>query len=438
MPDSPEASFLCGRETIRLTLPPASQVFAPAYPPALASAAAQVMAAVGAPVDGPRLVDALRGRRNGRVVVVVSDITRPIPYATFLPELLAALESGGVGADEILILIATGMHRPSTSEERLAMFGAAVVQRYRIEDHRAEDAAGLADVPGASASGRRVRLNRHYVEAGFRLVTGLVEPHFMAGFSGGRKAICPGLASLDTVGTFHGADFLGNPGAANTRLAGNPLHAEALSVARLCPPDFTLNLVLDQQRRIARAYAGGLEAAHAAACEFVSACARRPVTCPADVVVTSSGGHPLDTTFYQCVKGLVSCLPAVRPGGIIIAFGGCREGVGSPEYAATMREFSGRWEEFLAHIRQPGVFTKDQWQFQMHARALRKVGVERLHFVTDGLSAEVLAGLSVHGHSAATGTTQSVVQQLLDGMSSGGARVAAFPEGPYCLPTGPD
>jgi nickel-dependent lactate racemase len=432
--DSAEVAFRCGDRQLRLALPPGTEVFAPDYPAVQGSAAGQIAAAMHTPLGSRPLVGILRRRRPGRVVVVVSDATRPIPYADFLPELLAGVEANGVATAEILVLIATGMHRPSTAAERLAMFGAKVVQRYCIEDHHAEDAAGLAQVPGASASGRPVWLNRHYVEAGFRLVTGLVEPHFMAGFSGGRKAICPGLASLETVGAFHGAVLLGDERATNARLAGNPLHAEALSVARLCPPDFSVNVVLDQHRRVARVFAGASEPTHEAACEFVQRCACRPVTQAADVVVTSSGGYPLDATFYQCVKGFVSCLPAVRAGGVILAFGGCREGIGSPEYATTMRRYAGRWQEFLRDIVQPGVFTKDQWQFQMHARALARVGQANLHFVTEGLSCGVLAGLSVNGHAAAEGQTEAVLQHLLERAAGTGARVAAFPEGPYCVP----
>ncbi len=430
-----ELSFRYGRGTVRLRLPDGAEVFSSAYPEASGADAETVLHAVAHPVGAPALRDALSRRRPGEVVVVVSDITRPIPYSTFLPSLLETIEQAGVPRKEILILVATGMHRPSTPEERVEMFGPAVAGSYRIEDHRADDESGLKELPTPGFSGARIRLNRKYLQAGFRLVTGLVEPHFMAGFSGGRKAICPGLASLDTVRNFHGAAFLADPRARNANLEENPLHLEAISVARLAPPDFTLNVVLDSARRISRAFAGALEPAHKAACAFVQECACRPVSSPADMVLTSSGGHPLDATFYQCVKGFVSCLPAVKPGGVVIAFGACSEGVGGPEYAALLNEFSGRWRDFTAHIMTPGVFIRDQWEFQMHTRALEKVGVAGLRFITDGLSGEFLERLSVNGHPAGKKGVAATVQEVLDGLLSKGATsLAVFPEGPYCVP----
>ena len=429
-----KTSFLHHTNEVTLDLSPHTQVYAPAYPAPRDRAAALVAEAIRAPIGCHSLSDCLAARRRGEVVIVVSDATRPIPYAAFLPELLEEVEAAGVARSDILLLIATGMHRPSTPAERRTMFGEHVVAHYRIEDHRAEDEADLVTVPGRSASGAAIRLNRRFVEAGFRLITGLVEPHFMAGFSGGRKTICPGLASLDSVRNFHGAAFMADSRSCNGNLADNPLHAESRSVARLCPPDFTLNVVLDRSRRIVRAFAGELENAHAAACDFVRGCACPSVLQPADVVVTSSGGHPLDATFYQCVKGFVSCLPAVRPGGTIIAFGGCSEGVGGPEYHSLMRRWAGRWQDFLEDIRLPGVFTKDQWQFQMHTRTLKKIGVENLHFVSDKLPAATLGELSVTGHPAAPGQVGELVGELVRRSLGPGRTLAVFPEGPYCAP----
>jgi len=217
-------------------------------------------------------------------------------------------------------------------------------------------------------------------------------------------------------------------------LTGNPLHEESLSVARAAGVDFTLNVVLDKNRRLVRAYAGALEPAHDAACEFVRACAVRPIRRPADVVLTSSGGHPLDATFYQCVKGFVSCLPAVRERGTIIAFGGCAEGLGSREYAEMLRKYAGRFDDFLDDIKRSGVFTKDQWELQMHARALARVGRQGLHFISDGLPAETMETLTLTGHTAVPGKLGPAVQSILDSVIAPGMSLAVFPEGPYCVP----
>ncbi len=429
-----QSSFLCGRQSITISVPDGSAVYESHYPEPAAGADALVAEALAGPMGSPTLANALQARCPGDVVIVVSDVTRPIPYAQFLPQMLAEIEGAGVPRDEILILIATGMHRPSTPEERVEMFGADVAAGYRFEDHNAERDADLAELPGTSWSGARVRLCRQFVEAGFRITTGLVEPHFMAGFSGGRKAVCPGLAALETVRNFHGESFLADPLARNANLAGNPLHEEALSVARMVGVDFTLGVVLDNARRVVRAFAGELEAAHEAACAFVRACACPTVEAPADVVITSSGGYPLDATFYQCAKGYVSCLPAVRDGGEIITFGGCTEGIGSPEYTKLMQDYSGRWQDFIADIKRPEVFTKDQWQFQMQARALTRVGQHGLHFITDGLPQEELSQLSVTPHAVAAGAVQAELQRLTDTAVATGKTIAVFPEGPYCAP----
>jgi nickel-dependent lactate racemase len=425
------AGFGYGRDGLTLDVPDGAEVFESRFPEPSGPADDLVLHAVRHPVESPPLGEALAKRRSGDVVVVVSDATRPVPYAEFLPGLLGEIEAAGVLQEEILILVATGTHRASTPEERVEMFGRSVAENYLIVDHSADDDAGLVELPGRSASGARVRLNRHFMAAGFRLVTGLVEPHFMAGFSGGRKAVCPGLADLATVRQFHGPEFLADPRATNGRLEGNPLHEEARSVARLAGVDFSLNVVIDRSRRVVGAFAGALEAAHEAACRLAADCTCRKAERPADVVVTSCGGHPLDATFYQCVKGMVSCLPAVRSGGAVIAFGACSEGIGSPEYGALMRRYAGRWRAFLEDIGKPGVFTRDQWEFQMQCRALEKVEQGGLHFVTGGLSSEELAVLSVTPHRVEDGDVAAAVQGLVDAHAAGGT-VAVFPEGPYC------
>jgi len=426
--------MLYDRDGVDLRVPDGAEIFSAVYPEPDGSADDQVIRAVDRPIGSPSLKDALSRRRPGAVVVVVSDITRPIPYSTFLPRLLEHVEKAGIPRGDIIILVATGMHRPSTPEERQEMFGPSVAGTYRIEDHKADDEPGLKELPAPSVSGARVKLNRTYIDAGFRLVTGLVEPHFMAGFSGGRKAICPGLASLETVQNFHGAAFLADPRSRNANLMGNPLHEEALSVARLAPPDFTLNVVLDSSRRISRAFAGGLEQGHEAAVEYVRKCACRSLKIEADIVVTSSGGYPLDATFYQCVKGFVSCLPAVKQGGAILAFGGCSEGVGGPDYTNLLEKFSGRWREFGPHIMKPGVFTRDQWEFQMHTRALERVGESGLHFVTDGIPADRMNKMSITGRSARPNAIVETIQEVVDGLLTKKTTLAVFPEGPYCVP----
>lgn len=424
----------CGRDTVTLRVPDSAIVYCSHFPEPEGAPGDIVAGALGAPLGGDDLAGRLGRRREGDVVVVVSDITRPVGYDRFLARMLGLIERAGVRRDEIVILVATGMHRASTPQERLDMFGRDVVREYRIVDHNAEDEDGLAMLSGTSWSGNAVRLNRTFVEAGSRILTGLVEPHFMAGFSGGRKAVCPGLASLDTLRRFHGYEFLSNPNARNANLDGNPCHEEAVSVAKLAGVDLTLNVVLDDRRRMVRAFAGGLEEAHAAACAFVRECSCPDVRTEADIVVTSSGGHPLDATFYQCVKGLVSCLPTIKRGGAILALGGCEEGVGGREFAAALGHYGARTDAFLEHIRTSGAFVKDQWQLQMHCRVLERVARDDMHFLTTGFDAASVKRLPLNGVHVTAAEIAGAAQEILDGFVAEGATVAVIPGGPYCAP----
>ena len=248
--------FKYGQEDICLKVPDTSTVYTSDYHYEHRCANELLLESIINPAGSMPLAELLKKRRRGNVVIVVSDITRPIPYRSFLPALLEFIINEGVRKEEIIIVVATGMHRASTLEEKKYMFGQLVVDQFTIIDHNAEDDDMLLAVEGKSWSGTNIKLNRHYVEAGFRILTGLVEPHFMAGFSGGRKAICPGLASLQTIQMFHGYGFLSHPDASNAVLENNPCHLENTSVARLCPADFSVNIVLDQKKNLNKIISG--------------------------------------------------------------------------------------------------------------------------------------------------------------------------------------
>ena len=424
-----------GNEQISLKLPDDSIVYQSNYQAAKISPSEMLLGSIVNPVAGKPLTELLNNRKPGNVVIVVSDITRPIPYSQFLPQLIATIETSGVSKEEITILVATGMHRASTPEEHLKMFGALIVKNYRIIDHNCENRDELQELEGVSWSGSKVSLNSHYVQAGFRIVTGLVEPHFMAGFSGGRKAICPGLVSLDAIRKFHGYEFLSHPNASGAILKENPCHLENTSIARLSPPDFAVNVVLDNHKQVNTILSGELFASHQKTVEYV-----RKNCCPvvekeADLVITSSGGYPLDATFYQCVKGFVGCLPAVKNGGEIIAFGSCIEGIGSPEYRGLLKNYSEKHPQFIEDIKNSPIFIKDQWQLQMHIRALEKIGKQNLHFYTSNISQAELSMLSVLPHSIAADKIEASIQIQIDQAVKEKKRIAVFPEGPYCSPT---
>ena len=429
-----DVSFKYGQEDICLQVPDSSVVYTSDYQHEHRPADELLLESVINPVGCLPLAGQLKKRRRGGVAIVVSDITRPIPYSSFLPALLDYIVNEGVEKEEITIVVATGMHRASTVEEKLYMFGQSVVDNFAIIDHNAEDDDMLLDVEGRSWSGANIKLNRYYVEAGFRILTGLVEPHFMAGFSGGRKAICPGLASLETIQKFHGYDFLSHPDASNAVLQNNPCHLENTSIARLCPADFSINIVLDQKKNLNKIISGDQFLSHEATIDYLKERCCKVVDSPADLAITSCGGYPLDDTFYQCVKGFVNCLPALKEKGEIIAFGGCSEGIGSAEYEMLMKKYSGKTDDFLSDIKNGLFFIKDQWQLQMHIRVLKKTGEENLHFYTTNIPLEELRLLSVNAHSVAKDSIRESIQKQIDDAVLAGKKIAVFPEGPYCTP----
>jgi nickel-dependent lactate racemase len=419
---------------IEISVPDDSAVYHTSFRDPGTDARNLVRNAVRNPVKCDPLREVLKKSGAQTVVIVVSDITRPIPYSDFLDAVLEEVEDSGIRRENITILIATGMHRPSTASEREQMFGPEICKSYKIIDHRSDKPDELVKIKGMSKAGRPIELNRFFVKADFRIITGLVEPHFMAGFSGGRKAVCPGLCSLDTVKIFHSFGFLDNPCSINGNLEGNPLHYESLSIARQADVGFAINLVVDRRHRLTDAVAGDLEESHNETCKLVKEYACPPVMQKKDVVITSSGGYPLDATFYQCVKGMVSCLPAVNRGGVVVSVGSCTEGIGSSEYESMMHEYSGRWRDFLDHIKGTDNIVKDQWQFQMQTKTLQHVGENNLIFVTDGLKASDLAKLSVKGIDASVGSVQEKTQEILDGFIKEGRSLALIPDGPYCAP----
>jgi nickel-dependent lactate racemase len=299
-----------------------------------------------------------------------------------------------------------------------------------VVDHRADDAATMTKV----SDDPPVSVNGLFANADFRIVTGLIEPHFMAGFSGGRKGVCPALVDLNTIQRFHGYPTLSHPNAENGVLADNPCHDEALRVARLVGVDFLLNVAITDDRDLAGVYAGDMEQAHAAGCEQVERWTRATIDEPFDLVITNGGGYPLDATYYQTVKGMVAALPALTEGSTLLIASECREGIGSPEYTDTMMRWCHDWRGFLEHIAATDRVTKDQWQYQMQTRVLARVGVDRLRLVSDGLAPEAQAKLAVNpvqGDAPAADRVQAFVDRFVK--ERPGARLAIVPEGPYTM-----
>ena len=264
--------------------------------------------AIGEPVAGPPLREI--ARRGQRVAISVCDITRPQPRPLMLRAIMEALD-GIIRPEDVVVLIATGTHRGSTEAERRAMLGDDVLARWRVEDHDARDDSGQVDM--GMVGDVPVFLDREWVAADLRITTGFVEPHFFAGFSGGPKMVAPGLAGLATTLELHNARRIGDPRATWGVIEGNPVHDAVRAIAAATGVDFALDVLLDDEQRITRAFGGQILAMHAAACEQARHEAMQPVDRPFDIVVTTNSGYPLDQNLYQAVKGMSAAAEVVRP-----------------------------------------------------------------------------------------------------------------------------
>ncbi len=305
------------------------------------------------------------------------------------------------------------------------MLGPEIMADYRVEDHYGTRLDEHTLV-GTTSRGIPGWIDTRYVQADLKITTGLIEPHLMAGYSGGRKLICPGVAALETVKRWHGPELLEHPNADCGILDGNPVHEENTAIARMAGCDFIVNVTLDSRRQVTSVVAGDMEQAFLAGVRFMDGICRAAVPRAVDIVVTSSAGYPLDTTFYQAVKGLTGCLPIVKQGGTIILAAGLTEGLGSPEFVSALRDHASL-DVFMERILGKDYFVMDQWQVEELAKVRRKA---RVKIVSDGVPADVLASCFVE-------PAASVESALADSLADYGAsaQVAVIPKGPYVLPT---
>jgi lactate racemase len=393
--------------------------------PVLADPADAVRGALARPVGAPPLAELARGRRSA--CILICDITRPVPNGLFLAPLIRTLLDAGVPGAGITVLVATGLHRPNEGDELGELVGDPwVLDAVTVANHDAtvdRDHVLLGRTP---ARGTVVRLDRRLVEADLKIATGLVEPHFMAGWSGGRKVIAPGVAHAETITTFHNSAFMAHPRAANCVLEGNPLHEEQLAIVDMLGGALALNTVIDDQRRLAFVNFGEVVASHLRAVDFAREYAQVSVPRRFRTVVTSAAGYPLDKTYYQTVKGMVGPLDILEPGGELIVASACSEGLGSKHYVEAQRRLVDLGPDgFAASIAGKAHADIDEWQTQMQLKPMR---VGRVRLYTDGLDA-VGTGLTgverVHDLSAAV--AESMARQR-------DPHVAFVPEGPYVVP----
>ena len=419
-------SILFGRSSLPLELPVGVQARVIEKPPmpVLPDPAEAINAAFDAPAGCERLADLAKAARTA--CILICDITRPVPNGLILPPLIRTLMEAGMEASNIVVLVATGLHRPNLGEELGQLVGSSwVMETVRVENHFAQDDAAHVQI-GVTSRGTQVKLDRRFVEADLKIATGLVEPHFMAGYSGGRKVIAPGIAHADTIGTFHNARFMEDPAARNCNFHGNPLHNDQLEIVEMLGAVYGVNTCLDAERRLAFVNFGEIVASHQAAVAFMRGSAEVALERRYRCAITSSAGYPLDSNYYQTIKGIIGALGCLEKGGSLLIASACSEGLGSAEFSEAQALLIEKGiEGFLREARSRNIARMDEWLTVKLIEALRDY---RVHLYTMGLDEQQrrLTGVTCH-HD----WSEAVGAVLMEAQTS---EVAVIPEGPYVIP----
>ncbi len=395
-------------------------VLAPKFLDGLPDEAAAFTAAVRAPIGGRPLRDLIAAHE--RVAVVIPDGTRPLPNDRLLPWLFAELAH--VPKENFTIIVGTGSHRANTPAELDAMLSPAVAWAYRVVNHSSTDAATLASA-GRSALGYDVRMAKDYVAADRRIIMGFIEPHFMAGFSGGYKAVFPGIAALDAIMHYHAASVIGDPRSTWGELENNPTQDHVRAGGSVLPVDFCVNLTLNTHRQITRFFCGETMAAHRAGCAFVKQTAMAACPSAFPIVVTTNSGFPLDQSLYQTVKGMAAASRIVTPGGLIVTAARCNDGFPAHGNFRQLIEASHSAQELLDRIMSPGFAVLDQWQAQHLAMILVKARV--------ALRSELPDADVRRAHLQPISDVRAAIDAELARIGRD-APIAVLPEGPLTIP----
>lgn len=416
-----KARLAYGKRGLWVDLPDRNvTVVEPRYIPGLPDEAGAIRVALRAPIGTPPLREMVRA--SDTVAIVFSDLTRPQPRDRMLPVLLDEIDH--VPRSNIVLINALGTHRPNTRDELVAMLGQDIVEGYRIVQHDAwaRDLVYL----GRTSYGHEVSVNADYMRADVRILTGFIEPHFFAGFSGGPKAILPGIADAGAVLGNHDARMIGDPRATWGVTAGNPVWEEMREAALMAAPTFLLNVTLNRDKQITGVFAGDMLQAHTLGAKFAAEAALVPVPRPFDIVITSNSGYPLDLNLYQAVKGMSAAAQVVKPGGAIIIAAECWDGIpdhGEFKRLLQMASTPAELLRILASFAQP---VQDQWEAQIQAQVQMKADV---YVKSDYLDADTLRSVMLHPCES----IEATVARLLERYGPEAA-ICVLPEGPMTIP----
>jgi lactate racemase len=415
-----KTNLLYGNEGLDLNLPDHAFLVEPKNLPGLENDKKAVLDALRNPIGAAPLKKLVKS--TDTVAIVISDITRPTPNHKLVPWLIEELDH--VPHENFVIINGTGTHRDQTRDEFVGMLGEWVVDNIRIINNHCHDKETLVNL-GESKFGCDVYLNKEYVEADFRIVTGFIEPHFFAGFSGGPKGIMPGIAGIETIMTFHNARMIGDPRSTWGNMEDNPVQEMTREINRLCKPDFMLNVTLNREKEITAVFAGELYEAHDKGCAFAKEHAMIRCDERFDVVITSNSGYPLDQNLYQAVKGMSAAHKIVKEGGAIIIASECSDGLPSHGNYSKIFEMANSPQELLDMINNPEFKMFDQWQVQKQA----VIQVWADVYVYSKLTEEQVKGAMLKRTQNIEQTLEELKQKFGENMS-----VAVMPLGPLTIP----
>ena len=392
----------------------------PRFQPGLADEAAGFREAVRHPI-GTRPLRELIGA-DDRVAIVIADITRPLPSDRLLPWLLE--EISHVDPARVTIVNGTGSHRVNTPAELEKMVGAGVLANYRVVNHNSHDRETMA-LAGRTTEGREIWFNRDYVEADKRIVLGFIEPHFMAGFSGGYKGIFPAVADIDSIIHYHRAEVIGDPRSTWAVLEGNPTQEQIRRYGSLLPVDFCINVTLNRKREITAFFCGEVIEAHEKGCAFSKSTAMVPCPKPFPIIVTTNSGYPLDQNLYQAVKGMSAAAQVIAPGGLILAASRCNDGFPDHGNFKKLLFEHATPQSILDTVLAPGFLLFDQWEAQLLAMIRLKARV--------GLYSEIAADEVPRAHLDPVTDISAALVAELERLGAE-APIAVMPEGPLTIP----
>lgn len=411
-----------GKEGLWVDLPDHNvTVVEPRHVPGLSDEAEAIRDALRSPIGAPPLRELVKA--DDTVAIVFSDVTRPQPRDRMLPPLLDELAH--VPPDQVVLINGLGTHRPNTPDELSSMLGHDIVARYRVVQHDPMDDDHLVRV-GRTTRGHEAYVNAEYLRASVRILTGFIEPHFFAGFSGGPKAVLPGIANQQLILANHNAEMIEEPRATWGVTVGNPIWEEMLEVALMTRPTFLLNVSLNRDKQITGVFAGDLQEAHARGTSFVESTAMVPVPEPFDVVITSNSGFPLDLNVYQAVKGMSAAAQVVKPGGSIIVAAECWDGIPAHgEYGQLLR-MADSPEELLAMVKAWATVRQDQWQVQVQAQIQMRADV---YLKNSHLDDQTVRAAKLEPCRCIEETLDKLLQRY-----GPDATICVLPEGPMTIP----